>query len=345
MVTLGIETSCDETSLCLYQNRKILSLKTYSQIELHKEYGGVVPEIASRDHLLKIQSLFNECLYDANISSCDINLIAYTAMPGLIGSLMTGIMFAKALSISIGVRAIPVNHLHAHVFTFNISHCISQNFACLLISGGHTFIYKVSNLYNIKILGQTIDDSIGELFDKVSKSIGLGYPGGVIVERIAKFGNCDEYKFKIPLLGKDNFNFSFSGIKTEFLKVIQNIFKKHNVPRGTSVDFILAELTNCGGDNFEFSLDIANVCASLQSVIVDIVVNRLKFCINEYGLAGMDFVMCGGVASNEFIRNGIEKLCLKHGMKFYVPPIELCTDNAAMIACIGELMVMFDESA
>ena len=345
MTTLGIETSCDETSLCLYQNRTILSLKTYSQIELHKQYGGVVPEIASRDHLLKIQSLFNECLNDAKVSQCDIDLIAYTATPGLVGSLMTGIMFAKALSISIGVRAIPVNHLYAHVFTCNISHAISRNFACLLISGGHTFIYKVLDVYNIEILGQTIDDSIGELFDKVSKSIGLGYPGGVIVEKIAKFGSCDKYKFKIPLLGKDNFNFSFSGIKTEFLKIIQSIFEKYNVPRGTEVSFILKELVSGFGDNFHFSKEVANVCASLQSTVVEIITNRLMFCIKEYNLRGMDFVMCGGVASNKFIRRCIEELCLRNAMNFYVPPIELCTDNAAMVACVGDLMVMFNKSA
>lgn len=345
MITLGIETSCDETSLCLYENRRILSLKTYSQIELHKAYGGVVPEIASRDHLLKIQSLFNECLSDAKILPSDIDLIAYTATPGLVGSLMTGIMFAKALSVSIGVNAIAVNHLHAHTFTCNISHGISKNFVCLLISGGHTFIYKVGNVRNIETLGQTIDDSIGELFDKVAKSIGLGYPGGSVVEKIAAFGNHSEYKFKIPLIGKDNFNFSFSGIKTEFLKIIQVIFQKHNVPRGTNVDFLLNELTTDFGDNLAFSKDIASVCASLQSVIVEILTNRLKFCINEFNLRGVDFVMCGGVASNKFIRCGIQELCEANGMNFCVPPIELCTDNAAMVACVGELMVVFDQPA
>ena len=258
---------------------------------------------------------------------------------------MTGIMFAKALSISIGVRAIPVNHLYAHAFTCNISHAISRNFTCLLISGGHTFIYKVLDVCNIEILGQTIDDSICELFDKVSKSMGLGYPGGVIVEKIAKFGDCERYKFKIPLIGRDNFNFSFSGIKTEFLKIIQSIFEKYNVPRGTNVDFILMELVSGIGENFHFSREIANVCASLQKTVVEIITNRLKFCIDEYNLRGMDFVMCGGVASNKFIRNGVEDLCVKNKMRFCVPPIELCTDNAAMVACVGELMVMLDESA
>ena len=344
MITLGIETSCDETSLCLYQNRKILSLKTYSQIELHREYGGVVPEIASRDHLLKIQSLFNECLRCAEVSPSCIDLIAYTATPGLVGSLMTGIMFATALSISLGIKSIPVNHLLAHAFTGNISHGISKNFVCLLISGGHTFIYNVLSVNSLDILGQTIDDSIGELFDKVSKSIGLGYPGGVIVEKIAMFGDCDRYKFKIPLIGKDNVNFSFSGIKTEFLKIIQGVFELHNVPRGTNVDFIISELASGVGCNLQFSKDIANICASLQCVIVDILVNRLRFCVVEFNLHGMDFVMCGGVASNNFIRSGIERLCFECGMKFHVPPIELCTDNAAMVACVGELMVMLDES-
>ena len=344
MITLGIETSCDETSICVYEKRNILSLKTHTQIELHKEYGGVVPEIASRDHLMKIQELFSIAVSCANISVEDIDLIAYTATPGLVGSLMTGIVFAKALSISLGVAAIPVDHLLAHTFTCNISHGISQNFVCLLISGGHTFIYKVGDVKNVEILGRTIDDSIGELFDKVSKSIGLGYPGGVIVEKIAKFGDGEAFKFKIPLTGKDNFNFSFSGIKTEFLKIIQKIFEENNVPRGTDVAFVLNELSNKCGDNYLFSQKIANVCASLQNTVVNIVKNRLSFCIKEYGLFGMDFVMCGGVASNIFIRGEVEKLCRKHGMNFFVPPVNLCTDNAAMVASVGELMMVFDQS-
>jgi len=346
MITLGIETSCDETSICLYSCGKILSMQTFSQVDLHKVYGGVVPEIASRDHLVKIGDLFKVCLTESKVGTDDVDLIAYTSHPGLVGSLMTGVMFANGLRLGFGLRAktggmvkmIPVNHLLAHVFTCNISHGVSQNFICLLISGGHTFIYDIHDVCSYKILGKTIDDSIGEVFDKLSKSIGLGYPGGVVIESIAKFGNGKRYKFKIPLIGKDLYNFSLSGIKTEFLKLIQNVFDESGVPRGTDVDFILGELTAGVGKNLKLSQDVADICASFQTAIVRILVNRLENCAKDFNFYGINFVVCGGVASNQFIRDGLMDFCLKHSMKFCAPPVELCTDNSAMVANVGELM-------
>ena len=344
-ITLGIETSCDETSICIIKNKKILSMKTYSQIELHKKYGGVVPEIASRDHLEKINILFNECLIESGVKIEEIDLIAYTETPGLVGSLMTGIMFARGLAISLNIQSIGINHLLAHVFTCNLSHEISKNFLCLLISGGHTFIYSVKDVQNFDVIGQTIDDSIGECFDKLSKFIGLGYPGGVVIEKIAKFGNSNKYKFKIPIIERSRYDFSFSGIKTQFLKLIQDVFQKYNVPRGTDMSFILQDLQNGFGENFNFSQEISDISASFQETIAKIITNRLENVIKDFNFYGIDFVVCGGVASNLFIRNAINNLCDKYSMKFCAPPIELCTDNSAMVANVANLMMMFNKAS
>lgn len=341
MIILGIETSCDETSLCVMKDNEILSLNTYSQIELHSKYGGVVPEIASRDHLEKLPILFNQSLQDVKISAKDIDLIACTETPGLIGSLLTGIMFARGLAIAINKPIVFVNHLLAHVFTCNLTHNLKKNFLCLLVSGGHAIIYDIKDINNYRVLGQTIDDSFGEVFDKVSKSLGFGYPGGPLIEKLAIFGDETVYKFSIPLKGKHNYNFSLSGIKTEFLKIINKTFEKWNVPRGTSFESVYENLRFYKNPNLNgFAGDIANICASFQALVVKIIVDRLK---NALKLSGgqKNFVLCGGVASNKYIRERIKYFCLQNSLNFYVPDVYLCTDNAAMVANCGRLMVEF----
>lgn len=331
MITLGIETSCDETSACILYNSKIASLKTFSQIDLHKMYGGVVPEIASRNHLQKISEVVDLCLMESGFKYSDINLVAYTSEPGLVGGLLTGILFAKGLALSLKIPAINVNHIHAHVFTCGLTDGIFDNFLCLLISGGHTAIYNVKSISNFHIMGKSIDDSIGEVFDKLSKALGFGYPGGPVIEQIAKFGNEDIYKFGIPLSGKDNYNFSLSGIKTEFLKIVQRVCGQNF--NGFNYEVIMDELKTVPRGTV---LDVANLCASFQKTVVNIIINRLRNTIEAFDCKPKKFVICGGAASNEYIRKHLIKICQKYGMEFYAPEKHLCTDNAAMIANLGE---------
>ena len=316
---------------------KILSLQTYSQIELHKPYGGVVPELASRDHLEKLPLLFKDVINESGILCDDIDLIACTDSPGLIGSLLTGVMFAKGLSISLKKPIVFVNHLLAHVFTCNITHNLKENFLCLLVSGGHSIIYDIGNINDCKIIGQTIDDSFGEVFDKISKSLGFGYPGGPLIEKLAIFGDETAYKFSIPLKGKNLYDFSLSGIKTEFLKVINKIFERWSVPRGTSFEEIYDNLYYYKNSHLNgFASDVANLCASFQYMVLKIVVDRLQNALKNTK-KHQNFVLCGGVASNKYIRKYLQKFCLDNGMNFYVPDAYLCTDNAAMVANCGAL--------
>lgn len=338
MIILGIETSCDETSLCIMKDNEIISLKTYSQIDLHNIYGGVVPELASRDHLEKLPILMDEVICDSDITYQDINLISCTHTPGLIGSLMIGVLFANGLSIATGIPLIFVDHLLAHAFTCNITHKLKEDFLCLLISGGHTIIYDIRNINQYKILGQTIDDSFGEVFDKISKSLGFGYPGGELIEKLAVFGDSDVYKFNIPLKGKNLYDFSLSGLKTEYLKIIQGIFEQYPVPRGTSFDDVYDNLFFYKNSHlYGFSSSVANLCASFQKMVVRIIIDRLTNIVINFGIS-KNLVICGGVASNIYVRKSLTKFCLDQGMNFYVPDAKFCTDNAAMVANIGGIM-------
>jgi N6-L-threonylcarbamoyladenine synthase len=338
MITLGIETSCDETSICIMRDANILSLQTFSQIDLHKMYGGVVPEIASRDHLNRIDKIATQCLRFSGVEKTDINLVTYTAEPGLVGSLLTGILFAKGLALSLGVPSIAVNHIIAHVFTCNLTHKVDKNFLCLLVSGGHTAIFNVKDLNSYEILGKGIDDSIGEVFDKLSKALGFGYPGGVIIESLAKFGDGGVYRFSIPLGKKDRYNFSMSGLKTEFLKIIQGLLVKHNVPHGTLYEDVISNLSGQRNGFCSYAIDVANLCASFQKTVAAVLLDRLRNVVKDFNLNNRVFVMCGGVASNEFIRKEMDKFCSEYGMSFCVPDKHLCTDNAAMIANLGRMI-------
>ena len=344
MITLGIETSCDETSASILKDGKILSLQTFSQIDLHKIYGGVVPEIASRDHVNKIGKIVKECIELSGVKKEDISLVAYTSNPGLVGSLLTGILFAKGLAFSLGVPSVPVNHILAHVFTCGLTHGIDRNFLCLLVSGGHTAVFDVEGLNSYKILGKSIDDSIGEVFDKLSKALGFGYPGGALIEGLAKFGNDSIYRFNIPLGNRDRYNFSMSGLKTEFLRIIQGLPVKHNVPCGTLYEDVLNNLSGKCNDLYRYSVDVANLCASFQKTVTMVLLNRLKNIVVDFKLNNRAFVVCGGVASNEFIRRELGRFCDDVGISFCVPDKHLCTDNAAMIANLGQMIYLSDVS-
>jgi N6-L-threonylcarbamoyladenine synthase len=309
MIVLGIETSCDETSVAVIENKKILSLKIFSQIKLHKNYGGVVPEIASRSHLQEISKTTLEALKEANIKISQVDKIAVTERPGLIGGLLVGINFAKGLALANQKPLVFVNHLEGHIFTCGLTHDVEENFFCLLISGGHTQTIEVQNLQNYNIIGQTIDDSVGEGFDKLSKMLGFGYPGGAIIEQMAKKGDKNRFKLKIPLKGKDKFNFSFSGLKTHFLNLIPK---------------------------YKSEQDVYDICASFQEIITNTLIDRVKNMIENSKYDFKNIVICGGVSANLYIRSKFESSF--NGYKIIYAPLKLCTDNAAMIANIGRML-------
>jgi N6-L-threonylcarbamoyladenine synthase len=309
MIVLGIETSCDETSVAILEGKKILSLKTYSQIDLHKNYGGVVPEIASRSHLEQIEIVTQQALNEANISLETIDVIAVTDRPGLVGGLLVGVGFAKGLSLSLKKPIIFVNHLEGHIFTCGITEGVEENFFCLLVSGGHTQIIEVESIKNYRIIGSTIDDSVGEGFDKLSKNLGLGYPGGPIVEKLALKGDENRFNLGIPLKGKDKFNFSFSGLKTHFLGLVA----KHKSEQ-----------------------DVYDICASFQKIITKTLIDRVQNMIYNSNLQSKKIVICGGVSANSYIKEHFKQAFPDFSIHY--APLKLCTDNAVMIANIGRML-------
>ena len=332
MIVLAIESSCDETSIAICSDnpdvlKRIIALKTYSQIAEHSAYGGVVPEIAARNHLAKITSLTKAALDESGLSLNDITKIAVTTSPGLIGALIVGISFAKGLAISLNKPLVNVNHLDGHIFTTYLTNNLYKEYYCLLISGGHCQTITVNNFYDKKIYGTTIDDSVGEAFDKLAKLLGLGYPGGAKIEKLALNGNQKAFSFKIPMIKTDDFNFSFSGLKTHFLNIVAKQVKEH---------------LNIAPDELKYHKDlhsklpscfIADLCASFQSIVSDILINRCEHMILSHGKTFGTLVISGGVAANKYIKQRfISEIGEKHGIEIITPPLYLCTDNAAMIA-------------
>lgn len=308
MIVFGIETSCDETSVCILKEKEILSMKTFSQIDLHKFYGGVVPEIASRSHMEVISQLAAECFEEAGLRSSQIDVIAVTREPGLIGALLVGLNFAKGMSMALNKPIIYVNHLEGHIFTVSLKDNIENQFYCLLVSGGHTQTLEVESLWDYKLTGETIDDSAGESFDKLSKKLGFGYPGGSIIEELAKKGYENRFTTKIPLKGKHKFNFSFSGLKTHFL----NLCHKHTNEK-----------------------DVFDIAASFQKTVCDVLIDRTRNMILASTKKFQKIVICGGVSANLYIRKKFDTEFPEYAI--YYAPIALCTDNAAMIANIGRM--------
>ncbi|WP_228851607.1 tRNA (adenosine(37)-N6)-threonylcarbamoyltransferase complex transferase subunit TsaD [Aegicerativicinus sediminis] len=312
---LGIESSCDDTSASVLCNGKILSNVVASQ-KIHEAYGGVVPELASRAHLQNIVPVVNEALKRANISSKGLNAIAFTQGPGLLGSLLVGTSFAKSLALGLQIPLIDVNHMQAHI----LAHYIDEEgfnkppfpFLAMTISGGHTQIVLVTNYFEMEVIGETIDDAVGEAFDKSGKILGLNYPAGPEMDKRAQLGNPKAFKFTKPKV--DGLNFSFSGLKTAILYFIQNNLKENP-------NFIEEHLND--------------ICASIQHTIINILMDKLKIASKQTGIKHI--AIGGGVSANSGIRSALKAAENKYGWTTYIPKFEYTTDNAAMIAIVGYL--------
>ncbi len=312
---LAIESSCDDTSAAVLCNDKVLSNVVANQ-DIHTKYGGVVPELASRAHQQNIVPVVHEALLQANIDKNQLKAIAFTKGPGLMGSLLVGTSFAKAFAKGLNIPLIAINHMQAHI----LAHFIQDNttdtpefpFLAMTISGGHTQIVQVNNYFDMKVIGETIDDAIGEAFDKSAKILGLNYPGGPLIDKYAKLGNPKAYQFPKPKVS--DLNFSFSGLKTAFLYFIQK-------NKAENINFIEDNLND--------------ICASLQHTIIQIVMDKLKkavklTCIKQIAIGG-------GVSANSGIRTSLKEAEKKYGWKTFIPKFEYTTDNAAMIGIVGYL--------
>ncbi len=311
IITLAIETSCDETSVAIVKNgRDVLSNIISSQIDVHKRYGGVVPEVASRLHLEAMNSILKSALDEANLKLDDIDVIAVTKGPGLIGALLVGISCAKALSFSMGKHLVGVNHMQGHICANYISHKeLEPPFISLVVSGGHTYLINVLDYQNYEIIGSTRDDACGESYDKVARALGLEYPGGPIIDRLAKEGNKDAIEFPRVMLEKDSYDFSFSGLKTAVLNYLNNK-KQKNEP-------IIKE----------------DVAASFQEAVMDVLVEKSFKLLKEKNQN--KFVLSGGVAANSRLKERVLEKAKENNIQVYFPEKILCTDNAAMIATAG----------
>ena len=309
IITLGIETSCDETAASIIKgSREILSNIISTQIPLHQKFGGVVPEIASRKHILNIMPVIDEALRAANIKLSEINQIAVTYGPGLVGALLVGVSTAKTLAFALDIPIIAVNHLEGHIFANFLSHTsLKPPFLSLIVSGGHTALIKMNDYNNFEMLGQTRDDAAGEAFDKIARVMGLPYPGGPEIDKLAKLGNADAIEF--PIANIDNYDFSFSGLKSAVLNYLNSAKMKDE------------EINN------------ADVAASFQKAVINALVNKTIHAAEEYGFNKV--VLAGGVAANSGLEGTLRESCNHRGIEFYYPSKILCTDNAAMIACRG----------
>ncbi|MBP3239247.1 MAG: tRNA (adenosine(37)-N6)-threonylcarbamoyltransferase complex transferase subunit TsaD [Oribacterium sp.] len=308
---LGIESSCDETAAAVIRNgREVRSNIISSQIAIHTEYGGVVPEIASRKHLEKIDDVISLALKEADCTFDDIDAIAVTYGPGLVGALLVGVAEAKALSFALNKPLIGVHHIEGHISANYIENKdLEPPFACLIVSGGHTHLVVVEDYGKYEIVGRSRDDAAGEAFDKVARAVGLGYPGGPKVDNAARTGNPHAIEFPRGVVAGNPYDFSFSGIKSAVLNYINK-----------------AKMTGA-------EINIPDLCASFQEAVTDSLVSRAIGLCKERGISKL--AIAGGVASNSHIRSRLEKECAENGIKFYRPSPVLCTDNAAMIGCAG----------
>lgn len=314
VIILGIESSCDDTSAAIIKDGVLMSNVIASQ-KVHEAYGGVVPELASRAHQQNIVPVVSEAIKQAGIKKEDINGIAFTRGPGLLGSLLVGTSFAKGLSLALEIPLLDVNHLHGHV----LSHFIKEDentevpefpYLCLLVSGGNSQIIKVNSSTDMEVLGQTIDDAAGEAFDKCAKVMGLPYPGGPYIDKLAAEGNAERFKFSKPHI--KGLDYSFSGLKTSFLYTLRDE-KKIN-------------------PNF-VEENMADLAASLQKTIIDILMDKFSKAVKETGIKTV--AIGGGVSANSGVRSAVDDFCKKRGIKAFIPKRSFTTDNAAMIAIVG----------
>lgn len=311
ILILAIESSCDETSIAVVKNgREVLSNIISTQIDVHKQFGGVVPEIASRHHLQNINSVCDAALSEAGVTLDDIDAVAVTYGPGLVGALLIGVATAKAYAFAKNKPLIGVHHIQGHISANYIEHKdLEPPFMALVVSGGHTNIVEVTDYNECDILGSTRDDAAGEAFDKVARVLGLGYPGGPLIDKIAKEGDPDAVYFKRVYLEKGSMDFSFSGIKTAVLNYINSEKQKGH------------------------EINTADVAASFQKAVLEVIVNKSVEAVLQKGKDKI--VLAGGVASNSMLRRMLLEKCSENGIKLYYPPAVLCTDNAAMIGCAG----------
>ena len=309
-VILGIESSCDETSASVCVDGMILSNVIANQT-IHEAYGGVVPELASRVHQQNIVPAVQQALLNAKVNKNEIDAVAFTRGPGLLGSLLVGVSFAKAFALARNLPLIDINHMQAHILAHFIGdHKPSFPFLCLTVSGGHTQIVLVNDYFDMQVIGQTIDDAAGEAMDKTSKILGLPYPGGPLIDKYARQGNPDAYKFPEPQI--PGYDYSFSGLKTSILYFIRD-----NVAKNP--DFI--------------SQNLPDICASVEKRIVTILLNKLQKAAQAHGIK--QIALAGGVSANTGLREGLQALCAKNDWESFIPKMEYCTDNAAMIAIAG----------
>ena len=320
LTILGIETSCDETAAAVVRRTaaargEILSNIVRSQMDIHAPYGGVVPEIAARAHVSHLDRLVEKALESADARFADLDGVAATAGPGLIGGVLVGLVTAKALASVHGIPLMAVNHLEGHALTARLTHGLDFPYLLLLVSGGHSQLLIVGGIGRYRRLGTTIDDALGEAFDKTAKLLGLGYPGGPAVETAAAGGNPERFEFPRPLAGRDGCNFSFSGLKT----AVRRTAERMEPVRGQ---------------------DIADICAAFQSAVADVVIDRTANAMTAFedqhpGRTGRHLVAGGGVAANRALKSALERACDARGFSFIAPDPALCTDNAAMIAWAG----------
>lgn len=311
IVLLAIESSCDETAASVVRNgREVLSNVIYSQIDLHTLYGGVVPEIASRKHIEKINQVIEQALKEAGMTLRQMDGIAVTYGPGLVGPLLVGVSAAKAISFATGIPLIGVHHIEGHISANFIENKeLQPPFVCLVVSGGHSHLVIVKDYGEYEIIGRTRDDAAGEAFDKVARAIGLGYPGGPKIDKLSKEGNPDAIHFPRAKVEDNPYDFSFSGLKSA----------------------VLNYLNSCEMKGIE--VNRADVAASFQKAVIDVLVEHALEAVKEYGFD--KFAIAGGVASNQSLRNAFEKECSKRKIQFYHPSPIFCTDNAAMIGVAG----------
>jgi len=320
---LGLETSCDETGIALYDSeRGIIADALYSQVELHQRYGGVVPELASRDHIRKTLPLIETVLDEAGISAQELNGVAYTAGPGLVGALLVGALLGRSIAYGLNIPAIGVHHMEGHLLAALLeTEKPTLPFLALLVSGGHTLLIEVTALGVYKILGQSIDDAVGEAFDKTAKLLGLGYPGGPALARLAEQGDAKRFRFPRPMTDKAHLDFSFSGLKTHAM---------------VTYKALLAQ----GEDTEQARADIA---AAFQEAAVDTLIIKCKRALIQTGLKQL--VVAGGVSANRLLRHNLQQFMQQHGGKVFFPRLEYCTDNGAMIAYAGCLRLQAGERA
>lgn len=320
MIILGIETSCDETSAAVLDNENILSNIISSQL-VHKKYGGVVPELASRAHQRLIVPVVDEAISTAKVSLKELEGIAVTYGPGLIGALMVGLNFAKALAFQLKIPFIGVNHMHAHLYSNFLTELKPEYpFVCLIVSGGHTQLVYVREPLVHNLLGETLDDAAGEAYDKVAKMLGLGFPGGPIIDKLAQTGNPEYINFPRAYLEKESFTFSFSGIKTSVLYWL----KKHN--------YYDSQLNKKMSKS-----ELSNLCASFQAAVVDVLVRKTLYAVEKFNVKNL--AISGGVSANSELRKRLAEIGKQKKINVFIPKLEYCTDNAAMTALVGKMLL------